>query len=146
MNFGTPISMRSYTEQHAVDFRAPGTAAHVGHVGRLGSHLLEAIASTIPVLPVSLVATVFVRAPTRLMSGLEIKASVQQLILALEAAGAYVHIPRADRDYAISVGMRMLVLRHLVIECDGLYHAAEAESMLLQYYANGIGHFFRESR
>ena len=141
VNFGTPTSMRSYTQLHNVDFRASCAEARSGAVRSLGDHLLEAIAASIPVLPLSLVATVFVRHPTRTMSGLEIKALVQRLIDELEAAGAYVHIPRADRDYALTVGLRMLVLRHLVTESDGLYCAADDESTLLLYYANGIAHF-----
>ena len=41
----------------------------------------------------------------------------------LEAAGAHVYIPRRDQDYAIVAGLRMLTLRHLVEERDGLYAA-----------------------
>ena len=141
VSFGTPTSMRSYTRLQNVDFRERRGDARNEAVQRLGDHLLEAIAATIPVLPVSLVATVFVRHPTQVMSTLEIKASVQQLINDLEAGGAYVHIPRTDRDYALTVGLRMLVLRHLVIESDALYRAADDEATLLRYYANGIAHF-----
>ena len=51
------------------------------------------------------------------------------------------HIPRGDQDYAIEVGLRMLRLRHLVAEQDGLYSAIEAEEEpLLRYYANSIAH------
>ena len=69
------------------------------------------------------------------------RAHAQTLITALEQRGAYVHIPRADHDYATSVGLRMLVLRHVVEEADGLYRACEAELALLRYYANSIAHF-----
>jgi glycerol-3-phosphate O-acyltransferase len=51
-----------------------------------------------------------------------------------------VHIPRADRDYAIEVGLRMLKLRHLVIEDENGYRPEPGETMLLQYYANAIAH------
>ena len=51
-------------------------------------------------------------------------------------------IPRADRDYAISVGLRMLTLRHLVLEEDGNYRANPKELILLKYYANAIAHLF----
>jgi glycerol-3-phosphate O-acyltransferase len=59
----------------------------------------------------------------------------------LEADGAHVHIPRADRDYAVSAGLRMLILRHMVDESElGLYRANMKERLLLQYYANSIAH------
>ena len=38
-------------------------------------------------------------------------------------------------------GLRMLVLRHFVIEEEGLYHASAGEREMLRYYANAIGHF-----
>ena len=80
------------------------------------------------------------------MSELEIKAGAQSLIDDLEARGAYVHIARADRDYAITTGLRMLVLRRFVEEADGLYRANEGERAMLKYYANSIVHFLRDER
>jgi glycerol-3-phosphate O-acyltransferase len=50
----------------------------------------------------------------------------------------------ADRDYAISVGLRMLTLRHLVIEADDTWRANPKELVLLQYYANAIVHLFKD--
>ena len=60
------------------------------------------------------------------------------LILRLEKAGAHIYVPRGDLDYAIGVGLRMLLLRRIVVEQDGLYHASPEETALLAYYANAI--------
>ena len=141
VNFGTPISMRSYTERTKTDFRLLDSATRFEAIERLGSELFDTIAAAIPVLPVPLIATVFLHHPHTAMSALEIKAHAQALITDLEQHGAYVHIPRADHDYATTVGLRMLVLRHVVQESDGLYRAREAEHDLLRYYANSIAHF-----
>ena len=144
VNFGPPISMRSYAGRSGIDFRALDPAARFEAVERLGDELLDAIAAVVPVLPVSLVATVFVRHPLRPLSELEIKAEAQALIGDLEAGGAYVHIARADRDYAVTMGLEMLVLRHFVRESDGLYRASADEHEMLRYYANSIEHFLRD--
>ena len=77
---------------------------------------------------------------------LEIKARVQSLMQSLEGLDAKVYIPRHDRDYAIEVGMRMLILRHLVVEEHGSFQAAPQEHALLRYYANSISHFFTEGK
>ena len=146
VNFGTPVSLRTYTASQGIDFRALPRKARKEAVRNLGDRLQRAIASTIPVLPVSLVATAFVRHPTRSMSELEVKAVVQRLIGDLQWCGAYVHIPRKDRDYAVTAGLRMLVLRHLVLVDGGLYRAAHEEIALLQYYANGISHYLARLR
>jgi len=65
---------------------------------------------------------------------------VEQLIERLQARGAHVYIPRKDLDYAITVGLRMLTLRRLVENRDGLYGARSGESAVLRYYANSIAH------
>ena len=145
VNFGTPVSMRSYTNRSQIDFRFLGSEDRFAAMERLGGELLSAIATTIPVLPVPLIATVFLRHPRTAMSELEIKAHAHALINDFEQHGAYVHIPRSDQDYAAAVGLRMLVLRHLVQESDGLYRACDAEHDMLRYYANSIAHFLPES-
>ena len=48
------------------------------------------------------------------------------------------YVPRSDLDYAIGVGLRMLTLRHIVCERDGLFFMVEGERQLLEYYANAI--------
>jgi glycerol-3-phosphate O-acyltransferase len=50
------------------------------------------------------------------------------------------YIPREDQDYAFGVGLRMLTLRHAVLEEAGLFRAAPQERELLAYYANAIAH------
>jgi len=64
----------------------------------------------------------------------------QRLAEALRARGAHVYVPRRDFDYAINVGLRMLLLRRLIGERDGLYYAHAEELPLLRYYANSIAH------
>ena len=143
VNFGPPMSMRTYVRRHGIDFRAMDPAERFDAVERLGGELLEAVASAIPVVPVPLVATVFARRPEHAMSELEIKAEIQSLIEELQRRGAYVHIPRGDRDYEVTVGLRMLTLRHFVEESEGLYRAADDALEMLRYYANSIEHFLR---
>ncbi len=136
VNFGTPISMRS----RGIDYQALSGEARRAAVERLGRELMEAVGAIVPVVPVPLIASVFVAQPERALSELELKAEVGQRLARLEAAGAHVYIPRGDFDYAVTVGLRMLRLRHLVDENDGLYCARQEELPLLAYYANSIAH------
>jgi glycerol-3-phosphate O-acyltransferase len=107
-------------------------------VARVGAQVMEAIARIVPVLPVSLVATVFLRNRDAGLSELEVKSGAYDLIRRLEEAGAHIYVPRGDLDYAIGVGLRMLLLRRIVVEQDGLYRASAGEAALLSYYANAI--------
>ena len=144
VNFAAPISMRDYARANGLDFRTLEEDARHEAVEKLGGELLQAIAAAIPVLPVSLVATVFTDSENEALDLLEIKGRTQALIDRLEREGAYVHVPRADRDYAVTVGLRMLTLRHFVTEADGLFRTNEGERDMLRYYANAIGHFLPE--
>ena len=137
VNFGTPVSMRRWVTEHGVDFRTLSKEERSVHLERLGADLMESIGEVIPVLPVPLVATVFLQAGEPL-SELEVKARSFRLMQDLEAAGGHVYIPRQDQDYAIVAGLRMLTLRHLVEEKDGLFTARPEERAALAYYANSI--------
>jgi glycerol-3-phosphate O-acyltransferase len=138
VNFGRPISMRAYVKEHGLDFRALGEAHRRREVARVGGVIMAAISRIVPVLPVSLVASVFVSGRDPAYSELELKSRVYDLIRHLEDAGAHVYVPRGDLDYAVGVGLRMLMLRRIVTEDDGVYRADPAEKTVLEYYANAI--------
>jgi len=140
VSFGRPLSMRQYLQEHNFEFRKLEREARFGRIETLAGELMERIGSILPVLPVPLVATVFVEEPERRWGELELQARVQELLAALEASGAQLYIPRQDRAYAVAFGLRNLVLRHLVEETDGLYRAAPGELPVLRYYANSIAH------
>jgi glycerol-3-phosphate O-acyltransferase len=142
VNFGSPVSLKAWIEKRNVDFRKLDTEARRARVEELGKELLGAVAKVIPVVPVSLAATVFVRDPGRSFSELELKAEVARLMGELETRGAHVYVPRGDQDYAIDVGLRMLTLRRLVDEKEGLFTPRPDELPLLAYYANSIAHLF----
>ena len=140
VSFGEPISLRKYVMEKKIDFRTLAPDPRYAEIEKFGNKLMEAVGRVVPALPVSLVSTAMLEAGDRLLTLIEIKERVSHLIGEFETSGVYVHIPRADRDYAIEVGLRMLTLRHLVLEEDGNYRANPKELVLLRYYANAIAH------
>ena len=140
VNFGSPVSMREYCRSRGLDFKELAGEERKREVANLGRHLIETVGRIVPVLPVPLIATVFLKDEKKSISELELKSEVEQLIEKFESAGAHVYIPRKDLDYAVTVGLRMLLLRHLVEERDGLYSAREQDRPVLRYYANSIAH------
>jgi glycerol-3-phosphate O-acyltransferase len=143
VNFGTPISMRGYLAERALDLRPLTKEERTSHLATLGDFLMAGIGRVIPVLPVPLVASVLAEADAtgEALSELELKARAFRRMSALGAAGAHVYIPRRDQDYAIDAGLRMLTGRHLVeADADGLYRAVPAELPVLRYYAGSIAH------
>ena len=125
VSFGTPLSLADHSSDGNVDVEA------------LGQELMERVGEVIPVLPVSVVATVLLEAKEPL-SPLELKAECAALIADLKADGAHVHIPRNDDDYGVDVGLRMMRMRRLVNETAAGMVANQEELEVLQYYANAI--------
>ena len=133
--------MRQYVRAQGLDFPALDDDARKREVEELGRHLMQAIGGVIPVVPVALVAQVFGRDAARALSELEIKSAACDLLRDWEARGAHIYIPRHDRDYAVGVGLRMLMLRHVVEERDGLFRPVPENLPVLAYYANSVAHF-----
>jgi glycerol-3-phosphate O-acyltransferase len=137
VSFGEPLSLKAFLAH------APGGNPGGDTVAELGAELSARIGRVIPVLPVSLVASVF-KAAGAPLSMTEVRAAAAALLERLRAAGAHAHIPRASLDYAVEVGMRMLTLRGIVTEAGGVYSATPEEAGLLRFYANSIAHLLPE--
>ena len=140
VNFGTPISMTEYLASNGTEFADEKAPERFDQIEALGRHLMDAVGAVVPVTPVALVSTVLLIKNDHPVSEIEIKASVFDLMKSLEAQGVQVYLPRADRDYAVRVGLRMLLLRHMVLETDGLYRINPVDRQLASYYANAIAH------
>ena len=143
VNFGPPLSMRRYASEQTVDFRAMNEEQRHAEVEQLARRLMGEIGRVVPVTPVALVASVFAQNPEKSFSELELKFAAYGLMTRLEGQGAHLYVPRQDHDYAITVGLRMLILRDLVSERNGLFTVSASELSLLQYYANSIAHFIK---
>ena len=141
VNFGTPVSMRAWCAERGIDFQKLAGDARRKAIAELGAELMTAVGRNVPVLPVPLIATVFLQQQGRPISELELKAEVEGLVERLEAAGAHIYVPRKDLDYAVTVGLRALTLRRLVDVDEGLYTARVGELPLIRYYAHSIAQF-----
>jgi glycerol-3-phosphate O-acyltransferase len=149
VNFGSPLSMRAYLHTTGEDLAQLPDAERHAAVSRLGEVLMQRIGDVIPALPVAVVADVLERSAASAEGGglseIELKSRALALMKALEGRGARVYIPRQDQDYAIGVGLRMLTLRRLVVERDGLFAPAPENRAVLAYYANSICHLTGDS-
>ncbi len=130
VSFGRPLSLASFMGEERAD-----------PVAELGDKLMQRIGAVIPVLPVSLVATVFRDNPDRAFTRIDLKLAAETLRADLEARGAHSHVPRHDFDYALDVGLRILVMRRIVTKAEETYRLNPAEAGVIDYYANSIDHF-----
>lgn len=145
VSFGEPLSLKAWLAEHKLDLREMSEEARFAATGEIAAIMMGRIAAIVPVLPVPLIATVFDRAGDEPLSRLELLGRVQALIERLTARKVHVHVPRRDIDYALETGLRILTMRHLVLEEDGLLRASPTERVLIRYYANSIAHHLTDA-
>ncbi len=139
-NFGAPISLKVYLARAGWNPATLERDERGKRVTELAVDLMNAVAQVVPVLPVSLVARVFMDAPGASFTEEEVRTRSVDLQRRYEALGAHVYVPRSDADYSVLVGLRMLTLRKLVLESEGRYRINPEETALVRYYANAIAH------
>jgi glycerol-3-phosphate O-acyltransferase len=143
VSFGKPISLKAHLAARHIDLRTLTPERREGEIAELGKVLMQELGQTVPALPVSLAALTLLKSPERALTAFELKGGVHDLMARLERRGAYIHIPRQDREYAVEVGLRTLLRRRIILQQDGQYRVNPAENALLAYYANAIAHLDR---
>jgi len=143
VNFGTPVSAREFCRVHAVNLSKIDRSERFSLVQELCNQLMVSIRDIVPVLPVSLVAGVLLERREPWLSEFDIKARVHGLIEELQAQGAPVHVPTRGAELSVTTAFKMLRLRRMVIESDGLFSADPKSLDILSYYANAMEHWQR---
>ncbi|MBT8141649.1 MAG: hypothetical protein KJO88_04750, partial [Gammaproteobacteria bacterium] len=152
-NFGEPFSLKAYLAENEWKPKELEREQRIERVQDLADDLIEQIAGVVPVLPVSLVATVLSQKPETDFSFEELQNEVDYLAEQLRTHHAHVYVPRQDPEYGFEVGLRMLVLRGLVLEMgeehghtEKSYRMNPEQSAVVEYYANTIRYLVERSR
>lgn len=142
VSFGDPVSVDTFLANHGISKWSALTEAKRDRLTETLAHqLMQSIGALIPVLPVSLVSLALIEAGAAPVDRFELKIRIGALIDRLVGNGVHVHVPRQDRDYEITVGLRMLLLRRIVSETeDGQLVINPKDKPLVAYYANAIRH------
>ncbi len=142
VNFGQRISAREYCRLNDIDFSKMKRKDRFGEVGKVSGHIMASIQNVIPVLPIPLVAAVFVKFPDDLLSAFDVEAHANRIIDEMQVKNAPIFLSTTSRVQTIVTALNMLRIRRLVIERDGLYKADPEMLNILSYYANSIDHYF----
>jgi glycerol-3-phosphate O-acyltransferase len=103
---------------------------------------MSSISDVVPILPVSLMSTVFLEAMGTELDILEIEERINRLINELQARGAPVfEMSRSTRAHDIVDAIDLMTLRRMVTASGDQFQAVSAEETIMRYYANTIGHW-----
>jgi glycerol-3-phosphate O-acyltransferase len=141
VNFGEPVSAKSYCETQQLDFSVLAPEERFARVELLAKTMMKNIAQVVPVLPVALVSEVLLKNCAQWHSELEIKALCIDRIRELAQAGAPIDISSSALENVLGSAMAALRGRGLLDERDNLYRMKPSETEIISYYANSIAHW-----
>jgi glycerol-3-phosphate O-acyltransferase len=145
VNFGSPLSLRTWLAAQEADVLALPRAERLPHVQRLADEAFERVKAVIPVTPVALASAAllaFERDAVPRRDLLERMEGLRDHLLELNAK-----VVRADRDVAETWERAMLMfrMRRTVVEQGETVIVMPRQRPLLEYYANAIAHLLPTS-
>ena len=142
VNFGTPVSAKAYCLDQGLNFSRLPRTDRFPEIEKLCHRLMSAISEVVPVLPVSLMSTIFLEAMDTELDILEIEERTNRLINELQTHGAPVfEMSRSARAQYIVDAIDLMKLRGMVTASGDRFKAVSAEETIMRYYANTIGHW-----
>lgn len=141
---GAPVSLRRWLDQHGFPAGPVDAEVRSARVESLARDLMRRIGENMPVLPVPLVASVLREGPPEGLSLVAAREAALALLDRLGALRGFLDIPRADREPAVELGIRLLLRRHIIARRDGRLHITPARRQFLDYYANTIAHLLAD--
>lgn len=144
VNFGVPVSMREYCREHTVDFNHLNKEQRISRIGELAMVLMAALRYVMPIIPVPVLASVFLRAGEESLTSLEIVSRSDELLDLMITNGAAMKAEEKPRSRTLFKSLELLTVRQFVIEENDRYRINPSHRALVEYYANSIAHWWQE--
>ena len=138
VNFGKPVSVFEYCQQHNVNLSELEQERRFKHIESISHQLMDEIADVVPVLPIALMSEVILANQSDWLSELEAKTVAVTHIEDLHARGAPIRISANACEDVLTAALSMLEGRGFVERKEGLIRAQPEALDLLNYYANSI--------
>ena len=142
VNFGVPISLRTYCAERSLRFAETGRDERFQQVEALAYDLMSAIARVVPILPVPLVARVLDAAGDAGLGPFEVKARAYALIDAMQRDGAPIRDAERPKERTLQGALDLLAARRIIrLDDAGHYVTAQGAGEILAFYANSLSHW-----
>ena len=144
VSFGSGLSVRKWLEDQDMSVEDLDDAQRRAIVAPMARTIIGQIADMVPILPVSLAATVIRDAGDGSMTRVQLGQRVLALIERLRANDAPLAFSEFRDSQAAELGLQVLLTRGVVTESAGTLARRADKTPLLDYYAHTISHFLQD--
>ena len=141
VSFAQPVSIKEYCEKKEINFAQLAVEQRFEEVAILANKLMKDIEKTVPVVPVVLLASVFLQSKHQAISKHQVLMNAKELMKSIESKGAQILFPNKDKQINLEGAIEMLCLRHLVDSDGDSYIMSKDATKVLEYYQNSIAHW-----
>jgi len=143
-NFGTPIHAR--TVLAGADLAAMTWEDRRPLLEALASSLLQAVGAEVPITPVAGVAWVYRELGEAAPGRAQLRDHMLEALAKAQELGLPLYLPRGSYQRAFEVGLRVLLLRRILVMEEGHLRLPPHKAALLDYYAHGVTHLLERTR
>lgn len=143
-NFGTPIHARAALE--GVDLRTLDWEARRPLLEAFADSLVRAVGAEVPITPVATVAWVYRNLGEASPGRAQVRDRMLEVLAVAQERGLPLYLPRGSFQRAFDVGLRVLLLRRILVPDEGRLLLPAHKAPLLDYYAHGVAHHLEQTR
>jgi glycerol-3-phosphate O-acyltransferase len=143
-NFGQPIYARAALE--GADLRTLDWDARRPLLEAFADTLVRAVGAEVPITPVAAVAWVYQTMGESAPGPAQLRDRMLEVLAAAQERGLPLYLPRGSFQRTFEVGLRVLVLRRILLLEDGHLVLPAHKAPLLAYYAHGVAHLLDQTR
>jgi glycerol-3-phosphate O-acyltransferase len=143
-NFGQPIYARAVLE--GTDLRALDWEARRPLLEAFAESLVRAVGMEVPITPVAAVAWVFHYMDEPAPGRSQVRDRLVEVLSAAQERSLPLYLPRGTFQRTFEVGLRVLLLRRILLADEGRVILPPHKAPLLAYYANGVAHLLDQTR
>ncbi len=145
VSFGSPISAKAFALSQKINFSTMDKTLRFKQINKFSQQLFSAVGGVVPVLPISVVCRVFQIHPEEKITRLKLKGLAWAMLEKSRVNGAPEVIKKGQWDESLNDAIKMLLIRHIIQEEDGLLEVAQQQQQIIAYYGNSSAHWFDDN-
>ena len=143
-NFGQPVHANAALE--GVDLRTLDWEARRPLLEAVADSLVRAVGAEVPITPVAAVAWAYRNLADPAPGKAQLRDHLLEVLARAQERNLPLYLPRGSYQRSFDVGLRVLLLRRILVQEEGRLVLPAHKAPLLDYYAHGVSHLLERIR